>query len=1003
MRVEDQRPGQIAHWTDFLANRYRIHASLERLVGDRDLNFRAASDQRDVILKVMHIGCEQPLVDAQCQALAEIAAQAPHLPVPRVIPNSTGELSTTFSDENGAERIAWVISVLPGVPYAGFRPQRLALIRSLGAMIADIDEAIARFDHPLLDRVLSWDLRQAGWVAGEIDVIPDEGRRRLIARIMKNFYRLEAALGQQPMRAVHNDINDYNVLVQASPHGEAAISGIIDFGDIIRAPVVCELAIAGAYAVLDQDHPLRALGVLVAGYHGVAPLTGEQIDLLWPLLLTRLAVSVVNSTISHQERPDEPYQLISQAPAWRFLERAADWDHGLVAAQIRAACDLPVADGAEEVTAFLNSSAGNFGAVLHRDLSTATRLDLSVRQSRMPRNPLEPTADEALALAVAGSIGGYGEPRLINNGSAVGGNRSGEPVRRTVHLGLDIFAGAGQSIHAPLDGTVHAAGLPLPGDESGGMVVLAHTLASGQRFYTSYRHLNPVSTAALGPGRNVAAGEVFATLGDHAVNGGWAPHLHVQIFLIETTAAGWPASVDPDERHWWQAMCPDPLPLLNLDGDTYSYQPLDGAGILAARRDRYASNLKLSYDTPCLFVRGWRHHLFDEWGRAFLDAYNNVPHVGHANPRIAAVAADQLARMNSNTRYLHPAQIEIAELLLAKMPDHLGVCFFVNSGSEANELALRLARAHTSGTDMIALKSGYHGHTTGAIDMSSYKFDHPNGGGAPDWVQIVPIADTYRGLHRGPDAAKRYADEIDRAITRIRERHGRLAGFIAETFPSVGGQIVPPPGYLRAVYDKVRAAGGVTIADEIQTGLGRLGSHYWGFEAQGAAPDIVVLGKPLGNGHPMGAVVATRAIAASFDSGVEFFSTFGGSTLSCRTGAEVIRIIDEEGLQANALAVGNHLIGGLNELRQRHDIIGEVRGQGLFVGVDLVTDSASRAPAGDKATYVANRLRDLQVLIGTEAPRDNVLKIRPPLTFGMADADIVLEKLDKVLGETTLF
>ena len=315
----------------------------------------------------------------------------------------------------------------------------------------------------------------------------------------------------------------------------------------------------------------------------------------------------------------------------------------------------------------------------------------------------------------------------------------------------------------------------------------------------------------------------------------------------------WPGVGDPDEMYLWGAVCPNPAALLNLPDDQVAYQPMDKAGLLADRRAHFGKNVKLSYADPVMFLRGWRHHLFDEWGRPYLDSYNNVPHVGHAHPRIQAVAADQLKRMNSNTRYLHPAQTDFAEKVLSKMPDTLSVCFFVNSGTEANELALRLSRAATGGKDMVTPDHGYHGNTTGAIDVSAYKFNAKGGIGQPDWVQLVEVADDYRGSFRrdDPDRAGKFAALVDDALAAIETKGGKLAGWICETFPSVGGQIIPPEGYLADVYQKIRAAGGICIADEVQTGLGRLGDYYFGFEQQGVVPDIVVLGKPIGNGHPL--------------------------------------------------------------------------------------------------------------------------------------------------------
>jgi 4-aminobutyrate aminotransferase-like enzyme len=438
-----------------------------------------------------------------------------------------------------------------------------------------------------------------------------------------------------------------------------------------------------------------------------------------------------------------------------------------------------------------------------------------------------------------------------------------------------------------------------------------------------------------------------------------------------------------------------------LPDDKTAYVPTDKAQVLADRRAQFGDNLALSYAEPVMFLRGWKHHLFDEWGRPYLDAYNNVPHVGHAHPRVQAVAADQLKRMNSNTRYLHPARTAFAEKILSKFPPSFEVCYFVNSGSEANELALRLARAHTSAKGIVTPDHGYHGNTTGAVEISAYKFNAAGGIGQVDWVELVDVADDYRGRFGRDDAqrAQNYADQVDHAIARLGAKNIPLGGFIAETFPSVGGQIIPTKGYLRAVYGKIRAAGGLCIADEVQTGLGRLGDYYFGFEHQDVVPDVVVLGKPIGNGHPIGVVVTTRAIADSFAKGPEFFSTFGGSVLSCRIGKEVLDIVDDEELQNNAQVMGERLLAGLYRLQDKHAFIGDVRGMGLFIGLELVTDKVSKTEATNLASYVKNRMRAHRILLGSEGPKDNILKIRPPLTIGADDVDMILMVLDDILTE----
>ncbi|HMJ82066.1 MAG TPA: aminotransferase class III-fold pyridoxal phosphate-dependent enzyme [Vicinamibacterales bacterium] len=416
--------------------------------------------------------------------------------------------------------------------------------------------------------------------------------------------------------------------------------------------------------------------------------------------------------------------------------------------------------------------------------------------------------------------------------------------------------------------------------------------------------------------------------------------------------------------------------------------------ILAARRRFVGGNVSVGYRRPLQVVRGAMQYLFDEAGRRYIDAYNNVPHVGHSHPRVVEAAARQMRALNTNTRYLDEHLAGYAERLAETMPEPLRICYFVNSGSEANELALRLARAHTRQRDLIVLDAAYHGNTTTLIDISPYKFNGPGGQGQPPWVQVVPIPDVYRGEFRG---ATDYADTVARAIDRLRAAGVGLCGFIAESCPSVGGQIMFPPGYLTAVYRHVRDAGGVCIADEVQTAYGRIGTHFYAFEEQHVVPDIVVLGKPIGNGYPLGAVVTTEEIAESFDNGMEFFSTFGGSTVSCAVGLEVLDVVRDEQLQAHAREVGDYLLSRLRSLPDRSALVGDVRGSGLFLGVELVRDRETLEPAAAEASDVVNRLREEGVLIGTDGPYHNVLKIRPPMPFSVEDADVLTSALESAL------
>ena len=400
--------------------------------------------------------------------------------------------------------------------------------------------------------------------------------------------------------------------------------------------------------------------------------------------------------------------------------------------------------------------------------------------------------------------------------------------------------------------------------------------------------------------------------------------------------------------------------------------------LINKRRRLLGGNLSVAYENPLHIVRGSMQYLFDAEGRGYLDAYNNVAHVGHCHPKVVAAGQRQMELLNTNTRYLGELVLEYADKLTSTLPEPLKVCYFVNSGSEANELAIRLARAHTKARDMIVLDHAYHGNTTTLIDLSPYKHDGPGGEGAPSWVHKVPLP-----------ASENDAQHLTDYIAGM---ESKLCGFIAESVPSVAGQIVLPQGYLSRVYEIVRRAGGVCIADEVQTGYGRIGTHFYGFESHDVIPDIVVLGKPIGNGHPIAVVITTRAIADSFANGMEFFSTFGGNNVSCAIGLAVLEVVREERLQEHARVVGERLLEGLRELQQRYDVIADVRGSGFHLGVEL---KRSQEPATHEATQIVNRMRDRGVLLGTDGPDHNVLKIRPPMPFDSTNADELVTKLDE--------
>jgi 4-aminobutyrate aminotransferase-like enzyme/Ser/Thr protein kinase RdoA (MazF antagonist) len=992
------------HWQNVLKKLWKIEAKLTRLDGEYDLNFMATG-KRNYILKVMRAGCQADLVDLQCQALDHIANANCNVPAPKVIELPDGAFYALAKDEYGENRIVWLQEKIEGHVYAKWKPHSPDLQIKLGAGVGALDQALSSFHHPALQRVFKWNLAHGEWIGEYLEAIEDIDRQRLIADILQAFQFIKPALDDLPKIAIHNDLNDYNIIIDGSLNKTTHVAGLIDLGDMCAAPRICDLAILAAYIVLDHPDPETALAAVVKGYHSTYPLTAAEVDMIWPLLRMRLAVSVVNSTLMAKENPDDPYVTISETPAWAFLE-TGNVNAGLIAARLRTVCGLPVTDAAPRIQAWLDSERGKFAPIMGQDLADAPMGSLSVENTTVPQNPFDMTNQEACGIDMDAPVwlGYYAEPRLIYTDMAFRKGPWKASNRRTVHLAVDVFMAAGTKIHAPMKSIVEFTDDRKGHLDYGGMVILRHETPAGDKFFTLYGHLDPGSFQKLEIGQSLKKGEPFAALGSSDQNGGWAPHIHFQLaYSTDGMGDDWAGVADPDELYLWCKLCPNPAAMLNLPDDRTAYPQVCKTDVLTGRREMFGQNLKLTYADPVMFLRGWKHHLFDEWGRPYLDAYNNVPHVGHAHPRIASAATDQLKRVNSNTRYLHPSQIAFAEKVTAKLPDSLSICFFVNSGSEANELALRLARAHTGGKDVITPDHGYHGNTTGAIEISAYKFNAKGGDGQADWVHLVDVADDYRGKFKRDDpmCAQKYAGCVDEAIDVITNNNGKLAGFIAETFPSVGGQIIPPEGYLTAVYAKIRAEGGVCIADEVQTGLGRLGIYNFGFEQQNVVPDIVVLGKPIGNGHPIGVVITSREIADSFATGPEYFSTFGGSNLSCRIGKEVLDIVDDEGLMENARIMGDQLLDGLHQLQDKYEIIGDIRGYGLFIGVDLVTDRASRKPGTQIADYIKNRMRENRILIGTEGPKDNILKIRPPLTIETKDVAMLLTVLDQILEEVT--
>lgn len=989
---------------------YGLELRLKQLGGELDLNYTGThQDGQRFIVKLMHAGCAEGRVAYQCAAMQHLASKELPIKLPEVIPSLDGSPFINIEVE-GNKRILWILSYCEGTLWADFNPHSEVLMKSFGESIAHLAHGFEGFDHPAIREGNYWEITRslehrplATYIKGPCQQIAEEVFDKFEKKILP-------AILQLSFSAIHNDANDQNVLVQTNEAGIPKVSAIFDFGDMCWQPIICEIAVALTYALFGQEAPIAAACRFLEGYSKKRDISVEELSVLLDLIRIRLAVSLGTSSYRQIENPNDPYITISQAPAKELLLKLSGISDELALAHFKIACGIPI-----------NS---HFAAVIHHLQNPQNRpapiinmggkhciLDLSAGSSLLGASPksleLETLTHKVEAYMQAQSaqygIGRYLEPRRIYTSELFVGKSYTTKPNRCVHLGLDIFCDAGTPVYAPYDGTVEIATINDQELDYGGLIVLRHITSEGHPFFTLYGHLSHQSIEQLQTGQSVKAGEQIAELGEPHENGGWAPHLHLQIILdLLDLGADFPGVCKASEVGLWKALCPNPallIPSLNPKEINAWPHPED---LLERRRNLLGHNLSLSYKKPLHIVAGYKQFLYDSHGQAYLDVYNNVPHVGHQHPHVVAAIQAQAALLNTNTRYLHDYILQYAERLTAKMPTGLDVCFLVNSASEANELALRLARTYTGRKDMLVVEGAYHGHTSSLIDISPYKFNGPGGKGAPDWVHQVPIPDDYRGNYkRGTEnIGALYAQEVQEKLDQLAAQGKQVAAFIAETYPSVGGQIMPPEGYLKNVYEHLRAHGALCIADEVQTGFGRLGDSFWGIDSQEVIPDIVVLGKPIANGFPMGALVTTREIADAFANGMEFFSTFGGNPVACAAGNAVLDVIEAENLQDNARDLGAYFVSELRRMQQQFEVIGDVRGEGFFLGIELVKDRTTLAPDEAATRYVVNRLCEEHILAGVDGPMHNVIKIRPSMVIERRDMEHVVEVMEHIFRES---
>ena len=929
---------------------FGLEARAESLGSQQDQNFLLRDGEGGPlgVLKLANRAVNVVEVQAQVLAARLLSERLPGCRVATALTGRDGAPLVASVATSEGPLVAHVVSYLPGrtLVRCGYLSPRV--MAALGTLAARVSTALAGFTHPGLERVLQWDLRHGDRaLAVLLEHVPDQTlRARLRADGESAWAQVQQLAPELPLQAGHFDLTDENLL-STLPHGVPLPDGVIDLGDLSVSWRVGELATMLASLLHHPGAEPHTLLEAVRAFHGLAPVEDAEARALWPLVVIRAAVLTVSS---HQQVAIDG----QHTHAWDGLDREAEVFNRA------SAVPVPVMTGLVLDALGLGAPAPRLPAAA-RALSTAAKpatLELGTESELMDEGLwLEPDATERLiaqaltrAEAVALPYGAVQLPRARPLASV-------SPA--TVPTVTDVWFARDTLLAAPWDGELSWHGDTL-------------SLATPELV---------LSVSGVAPSD---AGLALAS-------GGARVRLQVR-------AAGHdvPAHVRPEYAPGWLSLCADPGPLIGLEPRA-ARVPGQADELLEQRERTLASVQEHYYAHPPQIERGWQEHLIGADGRVYLDMVNNVTILGHAHPRVAAAVSRQLRRLNTNSRFHYAAITELSRRLVALLPEPLDSVFFVNSGSEAVDLALRLALAATGRPDIVAMREAYHGWTYLSDAVSTSIADNPNALATRSaWVHTVDAANAFRGRHRGAQA-ERYAPEAVAAIDVLAASGRAPAAFIAEAFYGNAGGLALPDGYLRQVYAAVRRHGGLAVADEVQVGYGRLGEWFWGFEQQRVVPDIVAVAKAMGNGHPLGAVITSREVAERYRVGGYFFSSTGGSPVSSVVGLTVLDVLEEEHLQENARLTGARLRAGLEALAQRHELIGTVHGAGLYLGLEFVRDRSTLEPATEETAAICDRLLTLGVIMQPTGDHQNVLKIKPPLCVRPASADFFLAMLDEVL------
>ncbi|MEV5967690.1 aminotransferase [Kribbella sp. NPDC051952] len=943
---------------EFVRTTYGIEGTVTELGSQQDANFLIEADPNTYVLKVSNAAFSPTDLLAQDQAAAHVGRHEPDLDLPAAVPGLNGETVQPVVLA-GQPTHARLVTYVAGAVLSDSSYLAPEVIAALGELAGRTCRALADFDGEVPARALQWDLRHAEEVvfrlADYVTVPGGPDAARSAATTAADA--LAPYVDNLPRQLIHGDLTDDNVIARPGADGRPQPVGVIDFGDLMETWAIAELAVTCASLLHYSADPAIMLPA-IQSFDRIRPISDDELAAMAPLIVLRAAALMVSGQQQTQVDGDNRYAAENLAREWRIFDHATALPLEVLTELIRAAVRP-----AEE----RRSATGSPLLWADGRAIVPGQLDLSVLNPDLdPASTESGAAVHAISKVASGAVYvPFLQPRLTRTQL----NSFDPPA--SVGVGVELFTVRDLELRAPWPGTLSRQGTSL-------------TL-KGPDGTTLWLTTSDLDSTSEGP---VESGDILGRLRLH----GEVSTLHVQVTSLDQQP---PFFARASIAEAWAQSSADPTGLLDPDATA----DLNDGTLLARRDASFATVQEHYFREPPQIERGWRHHLFDTEGRAYLDMVNNVSILGHGHPRLAKAIERQWRLLNTNSRFHYRAVVEFSERLAELLPVPLNAVFLVNSGTEADDLALRLAWAATGRRDVIAVREAYHGWSDATDAISTSVADNPNAlTTRPPWVHTVAAPNTYRGQYRGEETY-RYADDAVAYLNQLVEKGTPPAAFLAEPFYGNAGGMALPNGYLQQIYAAVRRAGGLCIADEVQVGYGRLGNHFWGFEQQGVVPDIVTVAKAMGNGHPLGAVITTPEIAAAYRTQGYFFSSAGGSPVSCAAGLTVLDVLRDEKLQENARVVGNHLRERLLELSERHPLIGAVHGMGLYVGVELVRDRDTLEPAPQETAAICERMRELGVIMQPTSDRLCVLKIKPPLGLGIEDADFFADTLDRVLTE----